>query len=375
VVVSWLPLNHDMGLIGMLLQPLYVGFHAVLMSPLHFAQRPVRWLEAISRFHATTSGAPNFAYDLCVRKTTPERRETLDLTSWDLAYSGSEPVCHDTIDAFARAFADCGFRRESFYPCYGLAEATLIVSGGRKRDPPVIRDFSARGLEEHRVMPAGDGDLVRRLVGCGRTMPGEEILIVDPDSRRPCSDAEVGEIWVRGPNVAQGYWSQPEETRRVFRAQLADSGDGPFLRTGDLGFLRDGELFIVARVKDLIIIDGRNHSPQDIERTVEACIPQLRPSGCAAFSVEVDGRERLVIVGELQPVRRPRALVGTPDGDGVAAPEITAAIRRVVAEQHDVGVHAVHLVKVGAIPKTSSGKVQRRACRARFLADALEAAW
>ena len=362
-VVGWLPVYHDMGLIGNVLQPLYAGSHCVLMSPMDFLQQPLRWLKAISHYQAHTSGGPNFAYDICVRKIAPEQRAPLDLSSWEVAFNGAEPVRHQTLERFATAFAPCGFRREAFYPCYGLAEATLFVSGGLKSAPPVL--YTLRGLELERdrivMTTAGDKD-GRTLVGCGRTWSDQEIVVVDPESstRRPSN--RIGEIWVRGPNVARGYWNRPDETEHSFRAYLADTGEGPFLRTGDLGFLRDGELFITGRIKDLIIIRGRNHYPQDIELTVVESHPALR-SGCgAAFSVDVDDEERLVIAQELERDHR------KADVD-----EVARAIRQAVAENHELQVHAVVLLKPTRIPKTSSGKIRRRACRAAFLAGGLDA--
>ncbi|MBD0347198.1 MAG: fatty acyl-AMP ligase, partial [Coleofasciculus sp. Co-bin14] len=299
--VSWLPPYHDMGLIGGVLQPLYVGAMTILMPAVAFMQKPIRWLQAISQFKATTSGGPNFAYDLCLRKITPEQRTTLDLSSWDLAFTGAEPVRAHTLEEFARTFADCGFRKEAFLPCYGMAETTLIVSGGVKSEPPVIRCVEGEALEQNRVVPvAKERDGTRAIVGCGQNLLDQKIVIVDPETLTPCSDNQVGEIWVSGPSISQGYWNRPEETRHAFQAYLADAADEPFLRTGDLGFLQDGELFITGRLKDLMIIRGQNHYPQDIELTVEKSHPALRLGSGAAFTVEVRGEERLVIVQEVE---------------------------------------------------------------------------
>ncbi len=360
--VIWLPPYHDMGLIGGILQPLYGGFPVTLMSPVAFLQRPLRWLEAITRTQATTSGGPNFAYDLCVRKITPEQRATLDLSSWQVAFNGAEPIRAATLDRFVEAFAPCGFRRQAFYSCYGLAEATLIVSGGQIEAPPVVRSFEGPALERNRAITAAGGESAaeRMLVGSGAALAGQQIAIVDPGSLERCASGQVGEIWVAGPSVAQGYWGQPEATEATFRATIV--GDGAFLRTGDLGFIQDGELFITGRLKDLIIIRGRNHYPQDIELTVERSHPALRPGCGAAFTVEVDGEERLVVVQEIE--RQYRQI----DGE-----ELAAAIRSAVAGQHELQVYAVVLLKPGGIPKTSSGKIQRHACRAGFLSGELEA--
>ena len=361
IVCGWLPLYHDMGLIGNVFQPLFVGAPCILMSPIHFLQQPWRWLQAISRFHATTSGGPNFAYDLCVRKTTPEQRATLDLSSWRVAFNGAEPIHADTLERFAVAFEPCGFRREAFYPCYGLAEATLLVAGGDWTALPVVRTFAGVTLEQHRAVRAGAGEKgVRTLISCGRTWLGQQIVIADPESLTRCSAGQVGEIWVKGDSVALGYWNRPEETEVTFRARLADSSDGPFLRTGDLGFLQDDELFVTGRLKDLLIIRGRNHYPQDIELTVQQSHTSLRPGCGAAFAIEVGNEERLVVVQEVE-LRQQTNL-----------DEVAFAIRQAVAEAHEVHLYATLLIRPGSLPKTSSGKIQRHACRTRFLVGDLE---
>jgi natural product biosynthesis luciferase-like monooxygenase protein/FkbM family methyltransferase len=363
VIVGWLPLYHDMGLIGNVLQPLYCGARCVLMSPLSFLQRPLRWLKAISRYRATTSGGPNFAYELCVRQIGPPERESLELESWDVAFNGSEPVRYETLERFAEAFAPCGLRREAFLPCYGLAEATLFVAGGSKSAPPVVSTVHRPSLEENRVVTAEEGDReASKLVGCGRGEEGQKILIVDPETQSPCPPQSVGEVWVSGPNVARGYWNRPEESESTFHARVAGTGEGPYLRTGDLGFVRDEELFLTGRIKDLIIIRGRNYYPQDIELTVERSHAGLRPGCGAAFTVEAAGEERLVVAQEVE--RRYREL------DAAA---VVGAIRQAVAEEYELQVYAVVLLKHGSIPKTSSGKIQRRACRDRFLDAELNA--
>jgi amino acid adenylation domain-containing protein len=360
--VIWLPPYHDMGLIGGILQPLYSGLPVILMSPLAFLQRPLRWLQAISRLKATVSGGPNFAYDLCVRKITPEQRATLDLSSWQVAFSGAEPIRAETLERFTETFAPCGFRREAFYPCYGLAEATLIVAGGQKSAPPVVRAFEERALQHNRVIEVLSGhEAARTLVGCGRTLLDQRIVIVDPKSLTKSPAGEVGEIWVSGSSIAQGYWNQPEANERTFQAHLANRGEGPFLRTGDLGFILDDELFITGRLKDLIIIRGRNYYPQDIELTVEQSHLALRPGCGAAFSIEVENSERLVVVQEVERQYR-----------NLDVNAVIAAIRQAVSEQHELQVYCVVLIKTGYIPKTSSGKIQRHVCRDRFLAGSLE---
>ncbi|MES1244348.1 MAG: non-ribosomal peptide synthase/polyketide synthase [Acidobacteriota bacterium] len=337
VVVGWLPLYHDMGLIGNVLQPLHAGARCVLMPPVAFLQRPRRWLEAIHRYRGTTSGGPNFAYELCLRKALPDG---LDLSSWRLAFNGAEPVRASTLERFAEAFAPAGFRREAFYPCYGLAEATLFVSGGEPGRGP-------------RIDPPR--------VGSGHAWLDQRIAIADPGTLEEQAPGAEGEIWVAGPSVAAGYWGNPEATERDFQARLADdvSGWGPYLRTGDLGILDGGELFVTGRIKDLIILRGRNHYPQDVELTAERAHPDVHPGGGAAFSTEVAGEERLVLIQEVERRR-------DQDLDAVAE-----AVRRAVAEEHEVQPYEVVLVRSGTVPKTSSGKVQRHAARARYLAGDL----
>ncbi|QLE49539.1 AMP-dependent synthetase [Nostoc sp. C057] len=363
--VSWLPVYHDMGLIGGILQPLYGGFPCILMSPTAFLQRPYRWLQAISYYKGTTSGAPNFAYELCIQKITPEQKETLDLSSWSVAFNGAEPIRQDTLERFAEAFAECGFRREAFYPCYGMAEATLMISGGVKKAVPPCITVVKSALSRNRVVEANtDSEDIQSFVSCGQTLPQQQIAIANPETLTPCQPDEVGEIWVSGPSVGQGYWHRQQETEQIFHAYLQGTGVsttlGPFLRTGDLGFLHNGELFITGRAKDLIIIRGRNLYPQDIELTTECSHPSLRLGSCAAFAVEVAHEERLVVVQELEFRAKPNF------------EEVTAAIRQAVAEVHEVQVYAVVLIKAGSIPKTSSGKIQRRATKANFLANKLK---
>lgn len=380
VMVSWLPLHHDMGLNMKVLQALYMGLPLVLMSPTNFIQKPIRWLTAMTRYRGTASGGPGFAYDLCVRRVTPAQKATLDLRAWRSAYIGAEPVRAVTLDRFAEAFAECGFQRDAFYPCYGLAEATLIVSGGRREEPPVVGRFDAEGLEAGQIIPVTeDAPNSRQVVGCGQSLPGQTVRIADPETRAECPPGKMGEVWMEGPSVAQGYWERPEETREVFHAYLSDTGEGPFLRTGDLGFLRDGELYIAGRLKDLIIIAGSNYYPPDIEQAVEEAHPALRPAGAAAFLAEVEGEERLVVAVEVDRSYRPRRVHGDENGhsNGATPPsfdrmEVTNAVRRAVTERHDVLVHTLVFLQHGTLNKTSSGKIQRQACRRDFLADTLQ---
>jgi acyl-CoA synthetase (AMP-forming)/AMP-acid ligase II len=390
--VFWLPSYHDMGLVGGILQTLYCGGCATLMSPLSFLQHPYRWLQTITQKRASTSGGPNFAYDLCVRKITNEQKETLDLSCWTLAFNGAEPIRYDTLERFAAAFEGCGFNRNAFYPCYGLAEGTLLVSGGKRGQAPVIQSFNESALEQHEAIETTlDLYESRKLVGCGRISPDQEVAIVDPETLNRLPAGRIGEIWVSGPSIALGYWNHPDETEQIFHAQIPALGEGcgeapkraphkgPFLRTGDLGFLWKGELYVTGRLKDLIILEGRNHYPQDIEMTVEKAHPALRPSASAVFLADIAGADKLTVVAEVEP-RYMRELTksngeknASNNGNGkVDEKEITRAIRRAVAEHHDIQVSSVTLLKTGRIPKTSSGKIQRHACKAGFIAGTLD---
>jgi acyl-CoA synthetase (AMP-forming)/AMP-acid ligase II len=376
--VIWLPPYHDMGLIGGILQPLYGGFPVTLMSPLMFLQNPLRWLQAISSTKATTSGGPNFAYDLCVRKFKPDQSINLDLSSWDLAFNGAEPINYETMEKFTATFAPYGFRASAFYPCYGMAEATLIVSGGSKKNGVITKTVQANALEQNQVITAKVAqENARVLVGCGQSLPDQEIIIVNPETLIQCQSTEVGEIWLRGTSVASGYWNQPEMTEHTFNAYLADTQVGPFLRTGDLGFIEECELFVTGRLKDIIIINGRNHYPQDIEQTVEASNSIILPRGTASFSVEIAGEEKLIVLAEID--RRYWELNRTSklNNDEVQkslneVKELIQIIRREVYKNHDLQPYKILLLKPSSLPKTSSGKIQRHACRADFLAGNLE---
>lgn len=361
--VIWLPLFHDMGLVGGVLQPLYGGFPVTLMSPISLIQKPILWLEAVSKYGATTSGGPNFAYDLLCQKVKPQQRDQLDLSKWEVAFTGAEPIKADTLDKFVDFFGPCGFQREAFYPCYGMAETTLFISGGLKSEPPVIRYLDGTALAENKVVSVElESEKAQAIIGCGRMWLGDKVAIANPDTRTKCAENQVGEIWVSGAGVGKGYWNRPDITAETFQAHLADTGEGPFLRTGDLGFIQDGEVYITGRIKDLMIIWGRNQYPQLIEQTVEQCHPALRPNHGAAFSIPLNGEEHLVIVHEVERnfFRR------------LPVEEVIGAIRLAIAEDHMAEVYAVLLLKPGAIPKTSSGKIQRRACRTKFLENSFQ---
>ena len=360
--VFWLPMNHDMGLVGGVLVPVFTGATNVSISPATFLQSPITWLAAISKYRATISGGPNFAYDLCVRKITDEQRATLDLSSWALAFVGAEPIEPGTLESFATAFAPCGFKPEALYPCYGLAEATLMVSGPRRGSGATVGTFHDTTLTENRVESVPrDSPQARRLMACGPPVGGLRVVIVDPHSHAEAAPGRVGEIWVTGASVGQGYWHKPGQTRRSFDARLSDTGEGPFLRTGDLGFLREGQLYVTGRLDDLIIVRGLNRYPQDIEATARGSHPLLEAGSGAAFVADDHGRQRLVLVVEV-------ARKGEID-----LTHVLDAVRGAVLEEHGLALDAVVLVRSGTIPRTSSGKIQRYACRAAFLAGEFKA--
>ncbi len=361
VIVSWLPMFHDMGL-GAVLISIWTGRPCIIMAPGVFVQNPRRWLAAISHYRGTTSLAPDFTYDLCVRRIGPREREGLDLSSWKVALNGSEPVRSWTVDRFVEAFGPCGFRRETFLPAYGLAEATMFVTSEDSRQAPLARRFSREKLERGSAEPETEPTLGQTLVSCGHPWFGTKLLIVDPDTREECAPGKVGEIWLQGGAVGIGYWKKDVETKHTFQARTVD-GRGPFLRTGDLAFVSDGHLFVAGRHKDLIIIRGRNHSPQDIEDSVSTCHPALVPRGCAEFSIDSDEGELLVVVQEVT-----RSSLKTLD-----APSIVRAIRSVVSDNHALQTHAVVLLKPSSLPRTTSGKVRRKTCRQSFLDNSLPA--
>jgi acyl-CoA synthetase (AMP-forming)/AMP-acid ligase II len=361
VFAGWLPVYHDMGLIGNVLQSAYLGVPCYLMSPVDFIRKPITWLRLISRYRATTSGGPSFAYDLCARRVTDEQAASLDLRSWEVAFNGAEPVRSDVLDRFCARFAPSGFSRSACYPCYGLAEGTLMVTGAIKSADPALLKVDRAGLVAGRARASEAAD-AQVLVGCGHTTADHDVAIVDRETgtRRPAG--EVGEIWVRGASVAHGYWQDPDATASTFGGALGTHRD--YLRTGDAGFIDDrGELYVVGRFKDVIIVRGRNHYPDDLERTAESASSLLRPGRGVVFGVDRDGEERVVVVYEV-------ARGETPTDAQRVAEDVTEA----VGARHGVRVHAVKLVKPGQVPKTSSGKLRRAACRALYLEGRLELA-
>ena len=359
IMFSWLPAYHDMGLIGGIIHPMYLGATGVLMSPLHFLQRPFRWLQAISRYKVTVSGSPNFGYEWCLKRVKSSQHESLDLSSWRLAYNGAEPVRSETLRTFYDTFADCGFQSEAFYPCYGLAEATLFVSGGYAAESPsMIRINRDELLKNYQKYDSG-GERMTDFVSCGFSWLDQGIAIVDPETRQECETGKVGEVWISGPNIAQGYWRNSQATGETFNAFIDNANRGPYMRTGDLGFIQDGELYIASRLKDLIIIDGLNHYPQDIEATVEKSHPGIREGFAVAFSIEYQGDERLVIVAEFR--QRYKESVE----------EARVAIRKAVAQDHDLPVHDIVFIQMRTLSKTASGKHQRHLCKSEYLSDQL----
>jgi acyl transferase domain-containing protein/SAM-dependent methyltransferase/acyl carrier protein len=362
--VCWLPAFHDMGLIGNLLQAVYSGGKIHLMSPVAFLREPLRWLEAIGEFGAYVSGAPNFAFELCAQraeKAEPEELARLDLSTWKTGYIGAEPIAPATLDRFTKTFAANGFEVETFFPCYGLAEATLMVSGGPGRVAPRSRLLLASALEVHRTEPANNGAPTRQVIGCGRPLADMEVVIVDPATCLPREAGMIGEIWVAGPSVAGGYWNRPEETAQTFAAIRADLPQRRYLRTGDLGFLDDGELFVTGRIKELIIIRGRNFYPQDIEDTVRKEVTGLGETPAAAFAVPGPDTEKLILVQE---VARKQA----PD----QAEDLFRQVRQTIVEQFEVEVQSLVLIRAGTLPRSSSGKIRRRECQRLFLTGQLD---
>jgi len=353
---TWLPAYHDMGLVGGILNPLYCGVSQIMMSPVSFLTYPIRWLRAISNYRVQVTGGPNFAYAWCAAKIKPEQCEGLDLTCWNVAFNGAEPVRSDVMDLFTERFAPYGFRHEAFYPCYGMAETTLLVTGGKPGKKPVIRSFEKNELVQHRVVPCEPDDKnAKLLVGCGQVCEGEVVLIVNPETLKPLQDNHIGEILISSPSAGAGYWNRPEETEATFKCRISPDDGRDYVRSGDLGFMHDGELYVTGRLKDMIIVRGVNRYPQDIETTVEQCHPWTRSGGAAGFAVNRWDREHLVVVCEVERGRKSR------DFDSVIN-----AIRASVTEEHDLPPDAIVLVRAHSVPKTSSGKVQRHACKNAF---------
>lgn len=359
--VIWLPPYHDMGLIGGILQPLYSGISVTLLPHMQFLQRPFRWLDAISRFKGNISGGPNFAFDLCVKKIKPEQRDQLDLSSWEVAFNGAEPVYHQTLDQFAEYFAPCGFDRKAFLPCYGLAESTLMVTGGPKDRKPTMKKINNSSMEQEKVVISDEHDNdCRVIVSSGQNMSNQKILIVNPETLNLCAENEIGEIWVNGPCVTHGYWNKPDETSDTFGRRLPDNKEGGFLRSGDLGFFHEKELYVTGRIKDLIISGGKNHYPHDIERSVESALPSIQLTGCAVFSVTNANSEDIIVVAEVR------------HRNEIEAEEVISAIREAISMHHGLKIYDIRFAKPGGIPRTTSGKIRRFLCKEKYIAGNLE---
>ncbi|MET8779605.1 fatty acyl-AMP ligase [Nocardia sp. NPDC004654] len=356
-VVGWLPHFHDMGLIGMLLQPLFAGGELVFMSPMTFLKRPIRLLEAVDRYRAQVTAAPNFAYELLARRVTDAQLADLDLSSLRAVLNGAEPVRARTLDAVIERLGPAGFAADAFLPVYGMAEVTLMATAARIGQPPVYLDVDPAELERHRITPSDNGT---RLVSCGTAVAGLDIRIVDPVTMRTLPEGDVGEIWIGGPSVAQGYWNRPEETRERFAAYT--EGVGPYLRTGDLGARHEGELFITGRLKDLIIMNGRNLYPHDIEEAVRDAHPAVADAPGVVLSIDAGDQERLLVVQGV----RTAALGELPSA------ELSARIRAMVSRGFDLPAPNVVLVEHRAVHRTTSGKVQRNSMRSAFLDNTVD---
>ncbi|MBL1078838.1 AMP-binding protein [Nocardia sp. 2] len=358
VVVSWLPHFHDFGQVSGVLLPVYSGIRAVLMAPATFVKNPIRWLSAVSMYRGTHSGSPNFAFDLCAEKTTPEQRAELDLSSWRMVSNGAEPVRKATLDRFQETFLPCGLPPTAVTPGYGLAEATLKVASGTSQSPYVATRFDNEALGRRKVVPGGMSPATE-LVACGTATLPTEIAIVTPESGLRVADGEVGEIWASGPIVAPGYWNKQQDSAAVFRARITGADDDrTYLRTGDLGFIHQGELYICGRIKNLMIVNGVNYYLEDLEATVVNCDESLRAGAVLAFSVDRDGQESLVVAAE------PRAEDLDPE-------QLVAVIHDAVARIHGIAPSAIVLIAEGTVPRTTSGKLRRQRCRTDYLAGAL----
>ena len=363
VTVTWMPHFHDYGLVQGLLQPLFSGDPCYFMSPLSFLKRPSHWLGAITKYGGTHSQAPNFAYEHCIRRISPEERAGLNLATWKAAGNAAEPINPEVLEKFIETFEPCGFRRAASAPAYGLAEATLLVSSTRLNAGPRVLELDADAVFDGRVTPVETGGVGRKVVSCGELVGDTKVAIVNPENLTKCRGDEIGEIWVSDPAVAAGYWNQPVKSQEIFGAYLKDTEEGPWLRTGDLGFLQNGELFISGRLKDMIIIRGANYAPQDIEWVSQKCHPAVETAESAAFPLTIDGEESLGVVQELNRKDHPST---------IEFEEVAAKIREQISLEFEVRAYAVALVRRNTIPKTSSGKIQRRACRAALLDGSLE---
>jgi len=361
-LVNWLPNFHDMGLIGCVIEPIYGGFKNVMIPPNVFLQNPQTWLNAISKYKGTTAGGPNFCFDFCLERIPEEKRKGIDLSSLTVFWTGAETIRKTSIEEFTNDFRDSQFRKHQFFPCYGLAEATLIVTGGKLDKEPVYLKLNRKAIEVNSIEPATQAHSeTENYVGCGFPWINTTVYIVDPKTHQKCNKNEIGEIWVSGPAVAQGYWNNPQLTNQVFNAHIKNSNEGPFLRTGDLGFVREDQLFVTGRLKELIIVNGKNYYPQDIENIMHHSHDALRINAGAAFSVEWENKERLVVINEIN-----RTFIQDLNAD-----EVINSIRKAIFEEYDILPYSIILIKTGSLMKTTSGKIKRRASKEAFLDDKL----
>jgi len=357
-LVNWLPAYHDMGLIGGILAPLYSGWPTVLMSPGDFVQRPVKWLDLITKYGATISGGPNFAYDACIARIPDRHLENLDLTSWRVAFNGAEQIRAETVDRFAAKFAPCGFDANAVFPCYGLAEATILVTckGEVHRYDRVVLDRDE--LKEGHAVESQDG---RAVSACGGPTPDHDVVIVNPETKQRCSETEIGEVWVSGPSVCRGYWGRDEDTSLAFSAELEGVPGKRFLRTGDLGLLRGGQLYVTGRLKNIVIIRGLNYSCEDIEDLAQASHRAVATATGAAFGIDGPKGEELIVCQEIN-----REYIDTLD-----RAEVVAAIQESIVLHYGVRASDVVLVQPGRLPRTTSGKIQRPKARDLYAASKL----
>jgi len=366
IIANWTPHFHDYGLVAGLISALYAGISCYIMSPLAFMKRPITWLEIISDYRITHSFGPNFGYDYCIKHTTEQERQSLDLSNWQVAEVGAETIRPETLQNFTQLFQTYGFELDNFCPGYGLAEGILTFTGLHKEKTPKFLTIDKQALAQNQIVTIAENNINSSdrvtMTGSGYLVGDTKIVIVNPETLRTCADKEVGEIWAASKSVTQGYWHRPLDTKETFDAHLPEFRDRSFLRTGDLGFLYDGQLFLTGRLKDLIIIRGQNYYPQDIELTVEQSHPKLRTNSSAAFSVDSDDVETLVVTSEIDPRAK----------NNLDANEVFVAMRRAVIKNHGLALNAIALLKPGTIPKTSSGKIQRHASRRNFINQSLK---
>lgn len=362
VSVGWLPPYHDMGLIGTLIQPLYVGGSNYIINPTTFLRSPYIWLKVITNYKGTTVGGPNFALDYCVKNITEEQKKEINLSSIKVFFCGSEQIRVESLENFKNSFKICGFKPENFLPCYGLAESTLMVTGINRFESPTWIKVNKKDLEKSKkIVPETKTDHSLKYVSCGYPWLDTDVIIVDPDTKQPLDEREIGEIWISGSSVARGYWNDQNETNLIFKA-FTKENKGPFLRTGDLGFLHKNHLYVSGRIKDMIIIRGINYYPQEIEHTAENAHEALRINASAAFSIDMDGSEGLVIINEVQ-----RTALRDLNKE-----DVFRSIQSKIAEEYQIQARIIVLISPGSLPRTTSGKTKRYACKETFVADNLK---